>query len=287
MAGPNVTIAGFAFSDPRFDAVAALDSRIVDSDHARGRCARLWHWCTERGTDVLPRVLVNAVVKVEALIDADLAELVPPDHVRLKGAKERIGWYHALSQAGKRGAAKRWGKDDSPPISTPLALSPPLGGGNRGGLGMDLVPDSGEEVQEERASGRQRKPRPPHRGHDANAEELVVAARVLKRLSERTRREYAASDQAHSKYVVGLLRGGHSEEDLRLVVWHKANEWLAPDRAEKMAAYVRPATLFHRSHFADYLAAARAAWTERQQRTNGHEMPGITAQELLRGGGAS
>lgn len=120
--------------------------------------------------------------------------------------------------------------------------------------------------------------------------ERAIALRVLARLSKRTGRDYTARPDPHVRHISARLRAGYTEDDLRLIVWHKANAWLGNERME---AYVRPSTLFSKLHFPEYLVEARAAWEERQKRvggTNGHVVlpaGGETVQTLLRGGEAS
>jgi uncharacterized phage protein (TIGR02220 family) len=94
----------------------------------------------------------------------------------------------------------------------------------------------------------------------ASPEERGVVERVLKRLSERAQRSY--SPEAHAKLLLRLLRDGHSEDDLRLVVWDRANEWAGDAR---MDYCVRPSTLFGPQGFAEKLAHARARWEEEQR----------------------
>jgi uncharacterized phage protein (TIGR02220 family) len=87
------------------------------------------------------------------------------------------------------------------------------------------------------------------------ADEQAVAGRVLAKLNERSGRTYAS--EKHVQRIVRLLRAGHSERELRLVVWDRANRW-AED--ERMSEYLRPSTLFGPEKFPDYLAEALAAY---------------------------
>lgn len=89
------------------------------------------------------------------------------------------------------------------------------------------------------------------------AAEREIAERILRKLSERAKRRYTGD--AHVRLVVRLLRQGHTEREIKLVIWDRANEWQGD---EKMDRYVRPKTLFAPSNFADYLPEAEAAYAK-------------------------
>lgn len=101
-----------------------------------------------------------------------------------------------------------------------------------------------------------KKPKPA----DPTPVERESAAKVLAKLNQRSGRLFAS--ETHVRRVVRLLRQGHSEQDLRLVVWDRANHWAAD---EKMAEYLRPVTLFGAEKFPDYLAEAKASWGSRER----------------------
>jgi len=90
----------------------------------------------------------------------------------------------------------------------------------------------------------------------ASADELGIIERVLERLSDRSGRSYSPKTETHAQRILRLLRLGHSEGDIRMVVWDRANAWSGN---EKMQPYLRPCTLFGPEKFPDYLAEAIAA----------------------------
>lgn len=74
------------------------------------------------------------------------------------------------------------------------------------------------------------------------------AREVLEFLNAKTGRHYQPVD-ANLKLIVARLKEGASVSDCRAVVAKKAREWSADD---KMAEYLRPATLFNATKFAQY-----------------------------------
>lgn len=74
------------------------------------------------------------------------------------------------------------------------------------------------------------------------------AKRVLDFLNEKTGRRYQPVD-ANLRIIAARLRDGATEAEMRQVVAKKCREW-AND--ETMAQYLRPATLFNATKFAQY-----------------------------------
>jgi len=74
------------------------------------------------------------------------------------------------------------------------------------------------------------------------------AIEILAFLNDKTGRHYEPCS-ANLDFIVARLRDGVSLEDLRAVVAKKCREWIGD---EKMAQYLRPATLFNRTKFAQY-----------------------------------
>lgn len=74
------------------------------------------------------------------------------------------------------------------------------------------------------------------------------AIEILGFLNEKTGRQYQTA-KANIDLIVARLNDGASLGDCRAVIAKKSREWL-PD--EKMAQYLRPATLFNRTKFAQY-----------------------------------
>lgn len=79
-------------------------------------------------------------------------------------------------------------------------------------------------------------------GHDKTARS------VLTFLNEKTGRRYQPVE-ANIRPIVARLKDGATEQELRQVVAKKCREWGAD---EKMAMYLRPATLFNATKFAQY-----------------------------------
>ena len=100
---------------------------------------------------------------------------------------------------------------------------------------------------------------PGTNGHDQlrTRELRKQAVEVLDFLNAKTGRGYKPVP-ANVDMIVARLKDGATVEDLRAVVAKKCREWSAD---EKMAEYLRPATLFNRTKFAQYegeLGAANA-----------------------------
>lgn len=88
------------------------------------------------------------------------------------------------------------------------------------------------------------KPENKINGHDLKA----VARGVLDFLNEKTGKRYQPVE-ANLGMIVARLRGGATERELKQVVAKKCREWGGD---EKMAMYLRPATLFNATKFAQY-----------------------------------
>lgn len=88
--------------------------------------------------------------------------------------------------------------------------------------------------------------------HEGNGSESrakrAQAIEILGFLNEKTGRRYP-SGKVNIDLIVARLNDGASLADCRAVIAKKCREWL-PD--EKMAEYLRPATLFNRTKFAQY-----------------------------------
>jgi len=74
------------------------------------------------------------------------------------------------------------------------------------------------------------------------------ARRVLAFLNEKTGRNYQDTD-TNLDFIVCRLREGYTESMCRMVIARKFREWAKDD---KMASYLRPATLFNREKFNQY-----------------------------------
>ena len=74
------------------------------------------------------------------------------------------------------------------------------------------------------------------------------AMRVLNFLNEKTGRNYKPG-QANLELILARLKEGATVDDCRAVIAKKCREWAGD---EKMDQYLRPATLFNRTKFAQY-----------------------------------
>lgn len=75
-----------------------------------------------------------------------------------------------------------------------------------------------------------------------------VAIEILEFLNEKTGRRYQPVN-VNLKMIRARLKGGATADELRMVVAKKCREWAAD---EKMSMYLRPATLFNETKFAQY-----------------------------------
>lgn len=75
-----------------------------------------------------------------------------------------------------------------------------------------------------------------------------VAKRVLDFLNSKTQRRYQPV-KANLEMIEARLKDGATEQELMQVVAKKCREWAGD---EKMSLYLRPATLFNRTKFAQY-----------------------------------
>jgi uncharacterized phage protein (TIGR02220 family) len=75
------------------------------------------------------------------------------------------------------------------------------------------------------------------------------AKQILQFLNAKAERNYQPVD-ANLEFIVARLKEGATEGQLRQVVAKKCREWGAD---EKMSGYLRPATLFNRTKFAQYV----------------------------------
>jgi uncharacterized phage protein (TIGR02220 family) len=75
-----------------------------------------------------------------------------------------------------------------------------------------------------------------------------AALQILKFLNDKTGRDYQPVD-ANLDMIAARLKEGATVEDCRAVVAKKCREWSAD---EKMSEYLRPATLFNATKFAQY-----------------------------------
>ena len=82
------------------------------------------------------------------------------------------------------------------------------------------------------------------------------AVNVLEHLNSAIDSNYRSCDST-LKPIIARLREGYTVDDCKTVIDKKCNEWLNTD----MAKFLRPSTLFAKSHFEEYLNAPAAVIT--------------------------
>lgn len=262
MAAP-VRIEEQVWTDPRYAVLAKLCG--IDRWSARARVAFCWALCTRRAVGrkrgeplgVLSDVEIDAAVEHDgfaaALCTAQLAERVETG-VRFRGTNaKRTGWLDERLKAASAGGLSKASKRLANAKQT-------LSKGLPSGSGSGSYSGSGSPDPEQAIVARAEQPAllvmPDER---QRAKEAV--ARVIAKLNERTSVQYQANGKSTSALVLGLLKGGYTEADLRLVIWHRAELWLGD---AKMSHCLRPSTLFRRSNFEQYLPEAIAAAIKRK-----------------------
>lgn len=75
-----------------------------------------------------------------------------------------------------------------------------------------------------------------------------TAKEILSFLNAKTGRNYRPV-AANLEPIVARIKEGFTPQDIKTVIARKCREWMADD---KMAGYLRPATLFNRTKFAQY-----------------------------------
>lgn len=82
----------------------------------------------------------------------------------------------------------------------------------------------------------------------SNSELRKQASEIVLFLNKKTGRSYEPKG-ANLDFVIARLKDGETTDDLRAVIAKKCREWQGDS---KMAQYLRPATLFNRTKFAQY-----------------------------------
>lgn len=229
---------------------------------AMGRLLAVFAVCYDLERDVLTCKQVDLAAERpgfgDAMFAADLAVNVRGG-MRIRGAGERIKYLSHKAEAGhigglksgesRRNQAKQNRSNHeargNPPDPVPDVVPDPV---------PDEVPDQGKEVVvASRPSPRQAKAKA-----GTTPAELAIVGRVLGKLGERNGVAYGGA-AAHVRLIVGRLRDGVTELELRAVVAYCADEWLADD---EMRRYLRPETLFGPTTIAKYLDPARARYRD-------------------------
>lgn len=79
---------------------------------------------------------------------------------------------------------------------------------------------------------------------------------VISYLNEKTGKQFRVTNEASAKLIRGRLAEGYKVEDFKTVIDKKVRTW--KDKSD-MAQYLRPDTLFSKSHFDSYLNEVEAA----------------------------
>lgn len=173
--------------------------------------------------------------------------------MRIKGAGERIAYLDAKREAGRLGGIKsgesrriaakqnRSNHEARPNPPDPVPDLPP-----------DPVPDPVPEEKRSRATGKRSKAAP-------SAAELAIVRTVLDRLSHYSGVQYGGAAE-HVRLIVGRLRDGYTEGELRAVIALRAEDWQGDP---KMNQYLRPETLFGPLAIQRYIDAARTRYADK------------------------
>lgn len=250
----SVRIENDAWDDPRY---VLLGQRLgIDRFDALIRCARVWSYCTDRGAHVLPAEMIDAHVGVagfaEHMVGVQLAEKVAQG-IRVCGTRGRIEWLDKRKKASRKGGVTtraKWRPSEGQTRAKRGPSAPTL---LCSGSAPTLDPEKAIVARAEQPALLVM-PDERQRARDA-------VGRVIAKLNERTSVQYQASGKSTSALVLGLLKSGYTEADLRLVIWHRAELWLGD---AKMSQCLRPSTLFRRSNFEQYLPEAVAAAIKRK-----------------------
>ena len=78
---------------------------------------------------------------------------------------------------------------------------------------------------------------------------MQTAKEIIDYLNQKTGKRYKHSNETYLRLISGRLREGYTVDDFKRVIDNKCNDWLNTD----MEKYLRPSTLFSKSHFDDYL----------------------------------
>lgn len=143
----------------------------------------------------------------------------------------------------------------APNFGNQEASTPPISpkGGNEAGSGPRDSPESGnrgsdgEERREEKKVKDTVGQKPPD--ESSRVVRRLEARAILDFLNEKTGRAYQPVD-ANLDLIVARLKDGATVTQCRQVIAKKTREWSGD---EKMAEYLRPATLFNRTKFAQYV----------------------------------
>ena len=157
-----------------------------------------------------------------------------------KRADEEVSAYQRQASTNRRIARERTvQRNDDEPFNEPSTNRTPATSGKRE---PNHKPEP--EPEETKSTALSGKPDAAKRNGHLKAE----AEGVLSFLNEKTGCNYRAVP-ANLDLIVARLKEGATLDEMRAVVERKCSQWSGDD---KMAEYLRPATLFNRTKFAQY-----------------------------------
>lgn len=209
------------------------------------------------------------------------------DRVYLSGAAERVGYLLTKRSAGSEGGVK---SGESRRSKTKHSFASASSESQARGNPSSSVPDPSSASAPDRVPDQEREdpdapvePAPPQPGFQlaeqpakrprrgkadfaCSEPEKASALRVLGKLGERNGTAYTGCE-SHLRLIVGRMREGRSELDLRKVIAYCA-EGLKWEGDAKMHAYLTPETLFGPQTISKYLDPARS-WAAREYPEDG------------------
>ncbi len=261
--GASVTIQAAAFSDLRFE-VLAKACGLADADHARGRVARLWSYCTDRNRCDLSPVEISAVLGssgVAGLLESDLGRQNDDGTIYISGTEERCGWLQGLRDRAQVGGKARARTARRQPNGR--FHSSQVGGAKPADTPATLVPAQPAKASPSVTTTTSLDPpyKPPAGAGAAGA--AAVTREVVGAFNRAFNRRLDPKGWELS--VKRLLSKGFTEKQLLGVVWWAAEEW-GSDPEWRMR--VSPKTLFKLTSsagcrtFAEYLSLAGERWRQ-------------------------
>lgn len=213
-----------------------------------------------------------------SVVDLEWRDAAWKGRVYLKGASDRIAYIlkkQASGRVGGKRSAKSRGSNQAPleapleavlkhtsaelnPSDLPSAsdldhkssAAPSAGGGYPAQAVLDKIQEHLGDVGVARALGGKQK----RKSDDVTEAELASVRIVLEKLGAQNGVAYTNSP-AHIRLIVGRLREGATELDLRAIVGFCASNWKGKP---EMAEYLRPETLFGPKTITKYLDPARS-----------------------------
>lgn len=205
--------------------------------------------------DRLARLMLCTTPEERTALETVLAEFftVQDGCYRNARADREIESYQRMSAGGKRGAETRWTKARTQPSYThhipPLCPPQPEGNSNQEPITNNQEKDIVGQAQ----------PSPPDEAKQKRLQEerqrKSEASEVLEYLNASASRSYRAVD-ANLTLITARLKDGVTVDQLKAVVTKKCRDWGGD---LKMKDYLRPATLFNRTNFEQYLGELGSA----------------------------